>query len=129
MPTRIPLNTLDPRWLVADGQRVGFIFRCPMPDKSFYQSCMFQSVGWREQHALFTAALADLQIAEGKNPEHGWTRVQGVTGDAYSNITWLCSPDPDAATFDNITVHPSIDGSAGGLWHGWIQDGHAVFLD
>lgn len=128
MTTQIPLNTLDPRWLVLDGRRVGFIFKCPLPGITYYQSCCLESLGWRIQRELFNVSLADLQLAEGKDPAHGWTRVQGVTADATSSVVWTCVPAVEEATFDNITVQPSIDGSAGGLWHGWIRDGHAVFL-
>lgn len=32
----------------------------------------------------------------------------------------------DAATFETMTVTPSLDGSAGGLWHGFITNGVIV---
>jgi hypothetical protein len=39
---------------------------------------------------------------------------------------WACSPAPADADFASLTVTPSLDGSAGGLWHGFITNGEIV---
>ncbi len=39
---------------------------------------------------------------------------------------WSCTPPIEKATFENISVNPSIDGSPGGTWHGHIIKGMIV---
>jgi hypothetical protein len=119
MTTKVPLSNLDPRWLVHEGRRVGLIFLCPEKPtegrKHHYQSSVFEPLDRQTQWKLFNEALGD---------EYAYTYVQGCT----EGHLWSASPDLATATFDNLTVHPSIDGSPGGLWHGWIRNGNAEFL-
>jgi hypothetical protein len=100
------LLELDPRWLVKDGQRVGFTFISPTNPK-WRQSCFVVMLPSREQWALFEA-------------EHGeeWT-VQGCK----STCAWTIEGGIEAANFATLTVKPSLDGSRGGLWHGHITEG------
>lgn len=44
------------------------------------------------------------------NPAGRWTIVGGV----------------ENASFETMTVKPSLDGSKGGLWHGFITNGEIV---
>ena len=111
------LTDLDPRWLLLDGKRVGFIFRSPTKPM-WWQSCLFQPTKHGDQKALFNAAL-DVQ---GTNREYAFSTVQGCN----ESCGWSPSPTPDEATFETINVTPSIDGSAGGLWHGYITNGQIV---
>lgn len=63
------LTDLEPKWLLRDGKRVGFIFKSPT-NSTWCQSCMFESTTREEQHELFNAVL----------PEHGddgYSKVQG----------------------------------------------------
>jgi hypothetical protein len=38
-------------------------------------------------------------------------------------VVWKIADGIESASFETLTVHPSIDGSAGGLWHGFIKNG------
>ena len=101
------LLDLDPQWLIKDGKRVGFTFLSPTGKQGpihWRQSCFVgPAPGMREQWALF---------GEDAN-------VQGCT----RGCAWSIAGGIDNATFATIAVKPSIDGSAGGLWHGFIQNG------
>lgn len=105
------LTDLDPRWLYRDGQRIGFIFKSPT-NQNWYQSCFLISPTHREQHAAFSEAL----------PEYGewaYTKVQGCK----EGCCWSIDGGIENASFETLTVLPSLDGSAGGLWHGYIKLG------
>lgn len=39
---------------------------------------------------------------------------------------WKITGGIENASFETMTVTPSIDGSAGGLWHGFITNGQIV---
>jgi hypothetical protein len=105
MGEEMKLTELDPRWLFKDGRRIGFIFISPT-DPKYYQSCFSEPTPSRLQWELFEQVL---------NDEHGASRVQG----SKPTFAWTFSSD----TFDTLTVTPSIDGSPGGLWHGFITNG------
>lgn len=107
------LTDLDPRWLIRDGRRIGFIFRSPVK-RSWYQSCLLEKCNADTQRDLFNAALRDL-ADEGQESAQ-YTRVQGCRSDCAWKIT-------EGSDFTNLSVTPSIDGSAGGLWHGYITGG------
>lgn len=108
------LVELDPQWLLKDGKRVGFTFISPVQhppharsDGSvdptrWRQSCFPKPTPSDEQDEL----LGDAPVQQ-CNPASGWEIVGGI----------------DNATFETLTVTPSIDGSAGGLWHGLITGG------
>lgn len=107
------LVDLDPRWLVRDGKRIGFTFISPVamrsdPSKTVWrQSCFVPgpSPPSREQWDLF----GDDDV-QGCKPGTRWTIAGGI----------------ESASFETLTVKPSIDGSAGGLWHGHITNGEIV---
>jgi hypothetical protein len=102
------LTDLDPRWLVKDGKRVGFMFKSPKVDSGYFQSCLSVAMPKREQFRLFEAAVGEDEYkVQPCKPEFAWTIAGGI----------------DAATFETMTVTPSLDGSAGGLWHGFITNG------
>ena len=109
------LTELDPRWLVKDGRRVGFVFKCPTK-RDWYQSCMLENVPRREQWRMFNEVFRGCGIGE---DEQQYTRVQGCRQDCVWRIT-------SGGDFHDISVLPSIDGSAGGLWHGFITNGEIV---
>lgn len=108
------LTELDPRWLVRDGHRVGFVFKSPT-NPQWYQSCVTVCTPLHDQEDLFNAALPD--VAE--KPEYAFTKVQGCN----QACAWTVAGGIENATFETISVTPSIDGSAGGLWHGFITNG------
>lgn len=105
------LTDLDPRWLIKNGKRVGFIFRCPLEPANdrIWQSCFFEPTPHTMQWSLFEQAGSE---------QFRWI-VQGCK----ETIGWKCTPAPEQATFNNISIKPSIDGSAGGNWHGHITNG------
>lgn len=105
------LIDLDPRWLMRDGQRVGFIFKSPS-DPRWFQSCVIAPTPHAMQHNWFDTALPEFG-------EYGWTKVQGCKPEC----AWSIAGGIENASFETISVTPSLDGSAGGLWHGFITDG------
>lgn len=107
------LVDLEPKWLVKDGQRVGFIFRCPTRPEKCWQSCFYDSPPRREQWAMF----ADVAKGDDEDREFGHPDIQG----AREGTRWTI-----AGEFENLTVTPSIDGSPGGNWHGHITNGEIV---
>jgi len=106
------LTELDPRWIVQDGRRVGFTFISPT-DPKFRQSCFLESPPTRQQWKLFADSLG----AEDDDPEWPKHMVQGCSEGTRWSI---------AGEFENLTVSPSIDGSKGGTWHGFITNGQIV---
>lgn len=110
------LTDLDPRWLIADGRRVGFVFisptqrpradgtKQPVP---WRQSCFVQPTKASEQEELFDAMFGWAHLVQGCNQQCGWT-IEGGS---------------ENANFETISVTPSLDGSPGGLWHGYITNG------
>ena len=98
------LSELDPKWLKKDGKRVGFTFISPTNPR-FRQSCFVVQMPTRQQWDLF-----------------GDDDVQGCRED----FAWTITGGIENASFDKMTVHPSIDGSKGGLWHGRIIDGEIM---
>lgn len=108
------LTDLDPRWLKQDGRRIGFVFKSPA-NPNWWQSCFVAPTPHNVQHAAFNGALDD-QAAE---PQYAWTKVQACR----EECGWTVAGGIENATFENMTVTPSLDGSPGGLWHGHITNG------
>lgn len=124
------LLDLEPHWLTFDGRRVGFIFRCPLPSKrDWWQTCfvekfyLFKGRDGAYDNAGDSAGSSDSQCGivdascraafgkwQGCNPGFAWTVPGGI----------------ENAAFETISVTPSIDGSAGGNWHGFVTDGQIV---
>jgi hypothetical protein len=117
------LTDLDPRWLMFDGRRVGFIFRSPT-NREWWQTCFV------EKFALFTGTMpqdpddswcspdSQCAIIKASAPDVG-TLWQGCN----KNCAWTVAGGIENATFETMTVTPSLDGSAGGLWHGFVRNG------
>lgn len=102
------LTELEPRWITDNGQRVGFIFKSPT-DNKFWQSCFVAAMPEKVQRRLFETLLGeDNEYAvQGCNPTCAWSVAGGIAN----------------ASFETMTVTPSLDGSPGGLWHGFITNG------
>jgi len=98
------LTDLDPRWLYLDDRQVGFCFRSPKNEK-WYQSCFFEQVERRVQWKLLSDELGHCNY-QACDSDTVWTR--------------------EGDFFKDLTVSPSLDGSKGGLWHGYIIDGQIV---
>lgn len=102
------VTDLDPRWLTKDGKGVGVVFRNPVRAK-WWTSCFFQPTPEPEQETLIEAALGPDANYQGCNPACGWT----VAGDA------------EAATFEALSITPSLDGGPH-FWHGHVTNGEIV---
>lgn len=102
------LVDLDPRWIEESGQRIGFIFKSPTKP-GIYQSCFLAAPERKVQWAHFKRVLGDERTESG----HRYI-VQGCTQGTHWTIV---------GEFESLTVTPSIDGSAGGTWHGFIRNG------
>lgn len=114
------LTDLDPRWLVNDaGQKIGFAFLCLTSPKNGklpnYQSCFFAPTPAAVQRAAVERAGLDWH---GGQPS--------IVQLCKEECGWTSSVPPEQANFDTMTVTPSIDGSAGGNWHGFITNGNIV---
>lgn len=53
------LVDLDPRWLVKDGRRVGFVFKSPTLGDKMWMCCFENPPERREQWALFRSVFPD----------------------------------------------------------------------
>lgn len=123
------LTDLDPQWLMFEDRRVGFIFRSPLAEKrKWWQTCFVESFytfrgrdgSYRHDREGYSpdsqAGIVARSVPEARecfqpcNSDHCWSVIRGV----------------EVATFETMTVTPSIDGSAGGLWHGFITNGAIV---
>ena len=103
------LLDLDPRWLLKDSKRIGFIFISPVQhvrsDGStnptpWRQTCFVSPTPLHDQEPAATTAMADLADKDGDfdwvqycNQECGWTVANGI----------------ENATFETMTVTPSLD--------------------
>ncbi|MBY0581547.1 MAG: hypothetical protein K2P68_01335 [Sphingomonas sp.] len=103
------LIDLDPRWLIKDGLRVGFVFKSPT-NQAEWQSCFENPPSIGEQCDLFDEQVGEDAIVQPCNAAAHWQIAGGI----------------NAASFETMTVTPSLDGSAGGLWHGFITNGEIV---
>lgn len=101
------LIDLDPRWVMDDsGKRVAFSFRCPT-DPRWRQLCKVVVASTRQQWTWLGIGTEDCK----------------TTQTAKESFSWKVDGGIESATFETMTVTPSIDGSAGGLWHGYITNG------
>lgn len=105
------LLELDPKWILRDGRRVGFVFRNPVRrDRGWWASCFFAPTPHDLQEELLDAALPDATLYQGCNPTAGWSVVNGT---------------PETASFETISITPSLDGGPN-FWHGYITNGEIV---
>lgn len=121
------LVDLDPHWLVFEDRRVGFAFRSPTNAK-WWQTCFVEP--------FYTFKGRDGRYRhddEGYSPDSQAGLVARAVPEARewfqacnSDHQWQVAGGIDAASFETITVTPSLDGSAGGLWHGFITGGQIV---
>ncbi len=125
------LTDLDPHWLTFNDRRVGFIFRCPLsaPDKrKWWQTCFVEKFYlFKGRDGLYEPTDADFMpdsqtgIVATSLPE-ARECFQGCETDCQWNVTGGIGN----ASFDTITVTPSLDGEKGGLWHGTITNGEML---
>jgi len=114
------LTDLDPRWLTKDGKRIGFMFLSPTglsKTPRRWQTCFFAPTPGKQQRAAIDVAIGEVSNNERAhvqqcNPDCGWTPAPPLT--------------VESLTFENMSVTPSLDGSAGGNWHGFITNGAIV---
>jgi hypothetical protein len=109
------LSELQPKWLEVEGRRLGFVFRCPHC-RTEWLSCFFTPMphiagdDYHDcQYALFLTVLPDVEAHE--------------VVPCKRDYAWSCSPPVDQATFENLSVTPSLDASKSGHWHGHITAG------
>lgn len=110
------LVDLEPRWILQDGLRIGFTFISPVQrvrhdgtvnPTPWRQSCFVQPTPMHVQFELFEAMYGAPFPVQPCKQECAWTVAGGI----------------EQADFASISVTPSLDGSAGGLWHGHITNG------
>jgi hypothetical protein len=112
------LIDLDPRWLVKNGQRVGFVFMSPTLGDDMWMACFENPPERREQWALYRAAFPE----DYRNAKGFALMVQGMRPTSH----WQIAGGIEAANFETMTVTPSLDGSPAGNWHGFITNGEIV---
>lgn len=132
------LTDLDPRWLLDGGRRVGFVFRCPLWDRDakyqWWQTCFFEA--GRKTLVCRDPACYQADSWDCPHSQMGLAKAAGVPSDNVQGCKVECAwqvigPNgqpmpPDLATFETLSVTPSLDGSAGGLWHGHVTNGEIV---
>lgn len=109
------LVDLQPAWLLKDGKRIGFIFLSPThlgnTENPQWQTCFLVPTPNSEQWDAIESYIA---------------MTRQVVQLCTEGATWTCTPPIEEATFENISVTPSLDGSKGGNWHGYITNGEIV---
>lgn len=109
------LLDLDPRWLTKDGMRIGLLFNSPLsgrPGKAIFRmTAFFAPTPHDDQYDAIVAVVG----------EDGWLRTQTCNPAAG----WTCTPDAQSATFENVSIQPSLDGGPSS-WHGYITNGEIV---
>lgn len=103
------LVDLNPAWIMRDNVRIGFTFESPVQHKIGHTK-------WRL--SCFTVPMTSDQQFEIFDDEPVCHCKPGVSWTVWGGI--------QNADFRNMTVHPSIDASPGGLWHGFIRAGEIV---
>lgn len=111
------LTDLDPKWMEHEGQRIGFVFISPVQHKRsdgsespkpYRLTCMARPTPMDVQREVAERMFGDDDYTVVPcNPNQGWSIAGGI----------------EVATFEAMTVTPSIDGSASGHWHGFISNG------
>jgi hypothetical protein len=96
----VRLSELRPRWL----NDTVFIFLCPHCQKRWL-SCKSAPMSTHEQMDLFIEAMKDedLDTVVPTRQEFAWSI--------------------NTRDFETMSVHPSIDASPSGDWHGFIKEG------
>lgn len=112
------VTDLNPRWFAEVGRHgQGITFDCP--------HCVGKPDGQRVRLAVAFAPTLDggAPIALGKfesllkaicDPGEDWPHDKVPPG-----VIWQRTGD----TFETLTIHPSVDASASGHWHGFVQNG------
>jgi hypothetical protein len=118
------LTDLDPRWLIEDGRKIGFVFKSPI-DPKWWQTCFFEA-----GRKLFSCTDLDCYAQHGHPCSHsqaGLVAAAGAPVSWFQGCTRSCAWTAHGALdFASLTVTPSLDGSAGGLWHGFITNGQII---
>src|SRR4051812_30151322 len=113
------LTDLKPEWICNErGNIIGFTFLSPV-DRTKRQSCFERPPKIDEQVAIFEQ-YHEGQVVQPCNPEGRWV----ISGGSRNNCR--SGAGLKQASFTSLTVTPSLDGSAGGLWHGHITNGEIV---
>jgi hypothetical protein len=115
------LLDLDPKWLIEDGRKVGFVFRSPAKPE-WWQTCFFEA--GRKFLVCRDPECYKQDRWDCPHSQIGLVRAAGIQDSKVQgckiDCAWTTHGELDFAT---LTVTPSIDGSAGGLWHGFITNG------
>jgi hypothetical protein len=102
----LKLIELDPRWFTFNGERAGFIFKCPCcPNAPTYLTCKNRILKISEQWDIVEKQFPDIDLSE--------------LVPAKELFAWQIVGDD----FNTLSVTPSIDASASGDWHGHITNG------
>lgn len=118
------LTDLDPRWLIENGEKVGFVFKSPK-DPKWWQTCFFK--GSRKFLVCGEPACYEADQWSCPHSQVGLCKAAGVDEDWVQGCKFGCAWTVHGPLdFATLTVTPSLDGSAGGLWHGHITNGVIV---
>lgn len=114
------LGELDPRWFAEDGRSgQGLVFLCPhcVTFANPLDGGAPIAIGTRERRPIreiWTLLYGDLGDSEVK----GRVLPKGVDV-IPPGFLWR----REGETFDTLTLHPSVDASPAGCWHGFIRNG------
>jgi hypothetical protein len=113
------LTDLDPRWLEKDGRKVGFVFQSPTLGKQMWMAVYCPYPGYHELWRAINAAFPEGSKDEGSPYCRS---VQTMN----RHQEWQIAGGIENASFETMTLTPSLDGSPAGNWHGFITNGHIV---
>lgn len=108
------LTELDPRWFDVPGigtSKDGVTFLCPHC-RDCRLAVQFANPIDGEPRPIATIK----QLFEGLSLNHSTEERKGIVPPGY---LWQRTGE----TFDRLTLHPSVDASASGHWHGFVVDG------
>jgi hypothetical protein len=112
------LIDLDPRWLIKDGRRIGFVFKSPLEGmrtgtnhSQTLLTCFFAPTPDDAQHEAVVAAVGDVA-------EQGTQSCSETSG-------WSCTPSAETATFENISIALPFNAGPNG-WRGIITNGEII---
>jgi len=110
----VRLVDLDPRWVMKDGKRISFVFKSPTLGEGMW---IVMSESRPDLRDLWPAVHD--AFPEGPFQADGYRRCFQTMNPKQM---WQIVGCLDGASFETMTITPSIDGSAAGNWHGFITN-------
>lgn len=112
------LTDLDPRWVMQDGKKVGFVFQSPTLGDDMWICFWVHHPDMRETWACINQAFP-----EGRMNKKGFSRMVQTLNPKEN---WVVAGGLENSSFETMTITPSLDCSPANNWHGYITNGEIV---